>query len=567
MKVVSFCLFGDIPKYTRGMLENLKIIQELLPDFLVYIHVGSGVPSAVLEACAAFPNARLVHSTDQNWILPAHRICYPVDADVVFARDADSRVNARDVCVMKEFIASDKTFHIVRDNTWHKSKIMAGLCGRKREVQLAETLTEWVAINTNFSYGTDEVFLAAVYAKVVTNALIQSNIVGYLKEDVKPMPELVDPNDFLGNVVDFYEGVPYFVCSYSFGSLEHFKFLLREEKWAMLIGQRFDVRACNEQDRKRVLFGLYMAHFYTANYEGCKEALRQFETTHTFVDEHVIDNSSFLFPLLKKKVVGTNNVTRKPGPDEIVIQYGNYPYAPNNLPIDSTVFRHPVFFSKVRHDVLEFDECWAAVGQIYILNLKERRDRYLECLVELCRMGAPLDRVTHFEAKKEKVCESAQTSALHGAGENHIWAVRHFLQNKFENCLILEDDFTFTSNVEQHKRDLKLFFERKYAFDACLLGTSNFGERKDHDDLLLTSHQDCTTTAAYLLNRETASRILDAFVEGNRLLLETGDGKYTCDRYWNKLHPENKFFIFRTKFGFQRPNYSNITGLFSCHFD
>lgn len=564
MKVISFCLFGQNPKYTMGLLANLKIIQEMLPDFCVYVHVGTGVPPAVLEACAAF-NAHLVLCPAPDWLLPAHRICFPEDADVVFARDADSRVNARDVWAMNEFMASDKTFHIVRDHVWHKSKIMAGLCGRKRAVQLAGMLAEWTPSTTG--YGADEAFLSTVYPQVAADALIHSNIVGYLDEDVKPLPELENANDFLGNIVDFCDGSAYFVCTYIYGSLEHFKFLLKEEKWDMLIRQRFDIRACTEQDRKKVLFGLYMANYYTANYEGCQEALRQFETTHTYVDQHVIDNSSFLFPLLKKKVVGTTNVNRKPGPGEIVIQYGNYPYAPDNLPIGDTVFRHPVFFKQVQHDVLEFDPCWNPVGQIYILNLKERRDRYLECLVELCRMGAPLDRVCHFEAVKQKVCESAQTSALHGAGENHIWAVRHFLQNKYENCLVLEDDFTFTSNVEQHKRDLTLFFERKYVFDACLLGTSNFGERKDHDDLLLTSHQECTTTAAYLLNRETASKILDVFVEGNRLLLETGDGKYTCDRYWNKLHQENKFFVFRTKFGFQRPNYSNITGVFSCHFD
>ena len=566
MKVISFCLFGDNPKYTRGMVENLKIIQEMLPDFLVYIHVGSGVPPAVVEAIAAFPHARVVVSSAPNWALPAHRICYPDEAAVVFARDADSRINARDVWAMNEFIKSDKTFHIVRDHVWHKSKIMAGLCGRKQSVQLAEPLSQWAATAT-LGYGSDEAFLSTVYPRVAGNALIHSSVVGYLHEPVTPLPPLENSHDFLGNVVNYREGEPYFEFAYQWGSYDHYKFLLREEQWRMLIAQRFEVRLLNEYDRKAVLFGLYMANFYTRNYAGCQAALAQFEATHTFVDEHVIANSSFLFPHLKKRVVASTDVRRVPGADEIVIQYGNYPYAPDNLPIGDTVRRHPVFFKQVQHDAVEFDDSWAAVDHIYILNLKERRDRYLECLVELCRMGAPLDRVTHFEAKKEKVCESAQTSSLHGAGENHIWAVRHFLEHEYENCLVLEDDFTFSSNVGQHQRDLKLFFERRYAYDVCLLGTSNFGERRDHDDLLLTSHQPCTTTAAYLLNRATAPKILAVFVEGNRLLLETGNGGYTCDRYWNKLHFENKFFVFRTKFGFQRPNFSNITGVFSCHFD
>jgi hypothetical protein len=565
MNVVSFCLFGDKPKYTRGMVENLKIVRDLLPDFLVYIHLGSGVPAEVVAECAAFSNARLVQSTDPDWILPAHRICYPVEADVLFSRDADSRINARDVGAMRAFMASAKSFHIVRDHVWHKSKIMAGLCGRKRAVQPATLLAEWVT-GKSFGYGTDEVFLGKIlYPQVAANALIHSNTVGYLNEDVQPLPELDVSTDFLGNVVDYKDDTPFFEFDYDWGSLEHVKFLLKEEKWAMMLNQRLQVQTYAEQDRKLVLFGLFQATYYLNKVPACVNALALFEKTNTFVDEHTINNSSFLFPRLNKKIVATTDVSRVPAADEIVIQYGNYPFAPDNLPIAATVYRHPMFFSQVKHDVVECADCWKEVGQIYILNLEERRDRYLECLVEMCRMGAPLDRVCHFKAKKVKVSESAHLNALHGAGENHIWALRHAIERKYENVLIVEDDLTFTSNVPRHQRDLKLFLERKYDYDVCLLSTSLYGDRREKDDLLLTSHQQCTTTAAYLVGN--APKILDALVEGNRLLLQTGDGRFTCDRYWNKLHSDNKFFVFKTKFGYQRPNYSNITGVFSCHFD
>ena len=566
MNVISFCLFGDNPKYTRGMVENLKIIQDLLPDFLVYIHLGSGVPPEVAAEYAAFSNARLVQSSEPDWVLLAHRICYPVEADVLFSRDADSRINARDVWAMRAFMASDKTFHIVRDHVWHKSKIMGGLCGRKRAVQPAAMLAEWAG--TTFGYGTDEAFLSKmVYPNVVQQALIHSSIVGYLSEDVKPLPDLVNSTDFLGNVVNYKDGVAFFEFEYDWGSLAHFKFLLEQEKWHMLTRQQVNMGPLKENDRKTVLFGVFMAHYYLNQVQGCVAALTLFEKTNTFVDEHTINNSSFLFSHLKKKVVATTNVNRVPAADEIVIQYGNYPFAPDNLPIAATVYRHPMFFSQVKHDVVEFADCWKDVGQIYILNLEERRDRYLECLVEMCRMGAPLDRVCHFKAKKVKVSESGKTNSLHGAGENHIWAVRHAIEHKYENCLIVEDDLTFTSNVARHQRDLKLFLERKYDYDVCLLSTSMYGDRQEKDDLLLTSHQQCTTTAGYLVSKASASKILDVLVEGNRFLLQTGDGRYTCDRYWNKLHSDNKFFVFKTKFGYQRPNYSNITGVFSCHFD
>jgi len=158
-----------------------------------------------------------------------------------------------------------------------------------------------------------------------------------------------------------------------------------------------------------------------------------------------------------------------------------------------------------------------------------------------------------------------------GATRNHLDVVRHFVETPDErhHCLVLEDDFMFTSNVKAVQTSIQTFFERGYDYDVCLLAASKFHETKPYDDLLRLSYQECTTTAGYFLKRETCGAILQCFQEGyDRMLLTRDYNTYVCDRYWAKLQPQNKFFLFDNKLGYQRCSYSSITKTVAgLHFD
>ena len=51
--IISFCIYGDNSdkkqKYRRGLLENLEIINNRLPDFNIFIAAGSDVDDEYLE--------------------------------------------------------------------------------------------------------------------------------------------------------------------------------------------------------------------------------------------------------------------------------------------------------------------------------------------------------------------------------------------------------------------------------------------------------------------------------------------------------------------------------------
>jgi len=261
-------------------------------------------------------------------------------------------------------------------------------------------------------------------------------------------------------------------------------------------------------------------------------------------------------------------LNRKPNKDEIVIIYGNFHHSIENLPVTNIIKRHAIYYNDVDHYEFEYDKCWEKISTIYILNLKERRDRYMEIMVELCKINAPLNRIYHYIAIKESIVNDRKIDPHLGACKNHIDVITDFINNENDYCLILEDDITFSSDIDRHKKDLNEFFKREYDFDVCMITASKYWNIKKYDDLLSLSYQLCTTTSGYIISKNSAPKILNVFNDGYELMKKTKDThKYAVDRYWSKIQKDNKFFLFNNKFGYQRCNFSSITCNSTCFFD
>ncbi len=55
------------------------------------------------------------------------------------SRDADSYILDREAAAVKEWLASDRWFHVMRDTPTHKLKILGGLWGVKAYQDVGET--------------------------------------------------------------------------------------------------------------------------------------------------------------------------------------------------------------------------------------------------------------------------------------------------------------------------------------------------------------------------------------------------------------------------------------------
>ncbi|SDB54216.1 methyltransferase domain-containing protein [Bauldia litoralis] len=269
-----------------------------------------------------------------------------------------------------------------------------------------------------------------------------------------------------------------------------------------------------------------------------------------------------------RRVVASFDPARRPADDEVVIVYGNYPHFYENVVVNNPIRRHVTDFWSLQHDKVEADPRWSGIGQIFLINLDMRMDRYDATLRELASMRAPFDRVTRFSAIKPADNDETELGRHVACLRSHIEVLRQARANRQEHVLVLEDDFSFSSDIEQHLTDLGAFYQRNYDYWICLLSTSKYGAIQPKDDLVSLSFQPVTGTAGYLISRAGIEELLPVFEAAVERLAMKGNLKTDpADRCWSVLQPSGKFFTFRRKFGFQVSSFSDITGDFSRDFD
>jgi hypothetical protein len=296
------------------------------------------------------------------------------------------------------------------------------------------------------------------------------------------------------------------------------------------------------------------------------DALRRLEAAT--IDHQTLERTDpFLSTIVgTRKVVASFDQGRVPGPDEVVIIYGNYPHSFDNVIANNPVRRHVADFWSFTHDRVESDERWDGIDQVLIINLDSRRDRLDAVLRELASAAAPLDRMTRVAA-----CRSTGTTQAEGqiaCLKSHISALEQAQARQYRHVLVLEDDFCFTSDLEAHLIDLQRFSARDYDYWICLIATSKYGEIIPIDDLLAVSLQRCTNTGGYLASATGIDQLLPVYRRALLQLEATGDcATNAVDRCWSVLQPSGKFVVFRRKFGFQVSSYSNIEHSVSRYLD
>jgi len=239
-----------------------------------------------------------------------------------------------------------------------------------------------------------------------------------------------------------------------------------------------------------------------------------------------------------------------------------------NVVVNNPIRRHVADFWNFRHDEVESDHRWAGVDQIFIINVEERLDRYDSILRELASARAPFDRVTRVPAVKPVPGDTTALGGPIACLRSHIATLRRAQAAQYEHVLVLEDDFCFTSDLEQHLTDLAAFFERGYSYWICLVATSKYCVIVPKDDLISVSFQAITNTGGHVLSREGIERLLPVFESAIERLQATGDcTRYAVDRCWAVLQPSGKFLVFRRKFGFQVANFSDIERTISRYLD
>lgn len=196
-KVISFCLWGDKPKYTIGALKNADIAPFIYPGWEVWIYAADNVPQDIINSLSK--NCRIIKGGTGNWDSMFLRF-YPIsdpEVDVFISRDTDSRLNYRERRAVDQWLASDKKLHIMRDHKEHTTLILGGMWGFRGTIEqdIKEIIRLFITTRGRSNHlDIDQAFLREViYPNYRDSAFVHDEIFEML-----PFPSPRENNEYVG---------------------------------------------------------------------------------------------------------------------------------------------------------------------------------------------------------------------------------------------------------------------------------------------------------------------------------------------------------------------------------
>ena len=205
-KIISFALWGQDPKYLVGAIRNAELAQTLYENWTCRYYVGASVPRGLQYELEAFENVEVVRRSEWgDWrgmfwrFLPAAE----TDVDVMISRDTDSRLNEREYAAVKEWLSSDKLFHIMRDHPYHRFPVLGGMWGAKKGAvpTMASLIESFAQENV---YGTDYKFFAEAVLPTLPSEMIMVHDEFF---GGQPFPTARKEFEYVGEVVDQNEEI------------------------------------------------------------------------------------------------------------------------------------------------------------------------------------------------------------------------------------------------------------------------------------------------------------------------------------------------------------------------
>ena len=194
--------------------------------------------------------------------------------------------------------------------------------------------------------------------------------------------------------------------------------------------------------------------------------------------------------------------------------------------------------------------------KIYYINLDHRTDRRDQFLGEMKKLDIDESRIVRIPGIY------TEGFGILGCGLSHKKALETFYESMEPYCMIFEDDFQITLDLEFCKFLLQLPFQQKIEFDLIMLAGKIFKQEETSSFFLRRVH-DGQTASAFLIKREFAPKLIQCLTESTKLLEgwwlshKEKNHEFCNDIYWKKLQPSSQWFIFHPKLGIQRESYSD----------
>lgn len=192
---------------------------------------------------------------------------------------------------------------------------------------------------------------------------------------------------------------------------------------------------------------------------------------------------------------------------------------------------------------------------IYYINLSHRTDRFEHINSELAKTNIDKEKINKIEGVYKK------DFGILGCAKSHILALEAFLKTPVscKNCIIFEDDFTFTHSQDIINDLIDQFFDKVKSYDLLMLASNTLNEMPTPYPFI-TKIIDAQTLSGYCVHRNFAPVLLNNYKESVEKLEKIGYKvhPYCFDIYMKQLQPYSKWFCLKPKIGKQVESYSDI---------
>jgi hypothetical protein len=204
MKIFSMSVFGEDNRYIVGAKRQIELAEKYYPEWNIRLYVDNANNFKDVQH-----RVDLIEVPDGSWG-PFWRFqpLFEDDNNIVIVRDSDDRITIREFLAVKEWLKSNKSFHMIKDHQAHFDfPIMAGLFGFKGKFnsELKDIMIKFQ--NEHKYYLSDQFFLRDFILPQIQNDYLLHNLnEGWFKET---KDKLVNRYCFCGNGYDEHDNPIY----------------------------------------------------------------------------------------------------------------------------------------------------------------------------------------------------------------------------------------------------------------------------------------------------------------------------------------------------------------------
>lgn len=198
------------------------------------------------------------------------------------------------------------------------------------------------------------------------------------------------------------------------------------------------------------------------------------------------------------------------------------------------------------------------IPHVFYINLDKRDDRRKQIV----------DELKHFNLYDK----SERFTAIHTPGQgilgctmSHMEVLKLAKERKYEQVLILEDDFYFIITQDKFEHELEQFFQANIPYSVLMI-SYNIQRSEPTAYPFIQKVIEAQTASGYIVHNSLYDTLISLYDEAIPPLKATNQHWiYANDQIWKRAQPTSNWYSLTTRCGKQRDGYSDNSESFTSY--